>query len=213
MYSQSGLSSDLTAKARIRETALALFSERGPEEVSVREVARAAEVSPGLVMHHFGSKLGLRQAVDEQVARTFDTMLDTLSDAELKDGLVGGDTTSLAESFIAGFPPGSPLPAYLRRLWLTQDPTGDRIFHRWLAESERVLAELEQAGVARPSSNRRVRAAFLPVNDLALLLLAPQLREALGIDIQTPAGIATWTREAVDVYGHGAFRARDQGET
>jgi hypothetical protein len=25
--------------------------------------------------------------------------------------------------------------------------------------------------------------------------------------------MATWTSEAVDVYAHGAFRARDQGET
>ena len=213
MFSDASPSSDLTAKARIRDQALLLFAERGPDTVTVRDVAAAAEVSPGLVMHHFGSKAGLREAVDEHVAQTFDAMLDTLTDAELHDALGGGDATSLAEAFLAGFPAGSPLPDYLRRLWLTNDPTGDRLFRRWLAASERVLVAMEAAGVARPSKDRRVRAAFLLVNDLALLLLGPQLRDALGLDLRTPAGMAAWTSEAIDVYTHGAFRTSDQGET
>jgi AcrR family transcriptional regulator len=213
MFSQVDSSSDLTAKARIRDKALLLFAERGPDGVTVRDVAAAAEVSPGLVMHHFGSKAGLREEVDEHVAQTFDAMLDALTDAELHDALVGGDATSLAEAFVAGFPAGSPLPDYLRRLWLTNDPTGDRVFRRWLDVSERVLVALEEAGIARPSKDRRVRAAFLLVNDLALLLLGPQLRDALGVDPRTPAGMADWASEAVDVYAKGAFRASDHGET
>ncbi len=213
MFSMTGSSKDLTAKARIREKALLLFADRGPDRVTVRDVAAAAEVSPGLVMHHFGSKAGLREAVDEHVAHTFDAMIDTLTDAELQDALVGGDPTSLAAAFVASFPVGSPLPAYLRRLWMTNDPTGDLVFHRWLAESERVLGALEESGIARPSKDRRVRAAFLLVNDLALLLLAPQLQDALGFDLQTPAGMAAWASEAVDVYAQGAFRANDEGGT
>ena len=46
---------DLTAKAVIRNTALRLFAERGPDGVSVREIAAAAGVSPALVIHHYGS--------------------------------------------------------------------------------------------------------------------------------------------------------------
>src|SRR5690349_11389134 len=139
MFSDARPSGDLTAKARIRDQALLLFAERGPDAVTVRDVAAAADVSPGLVMHHFGSKAGLREAVDEHVAQTFDAMLDALTDPELHAALGGGDATSLAEAFLAGFPAGSPLPDYLRRLWLTNDPTGDRVFRRWLATSERVL--------------------------------------------------------------------------
>lgn len=204
---------DLTAKARIRDQALSLFAKRGPDAVTVRDVAAAAEVSPGLVMHHFGSKTGLREAVDEHVARSFDAMLETLTKAELHDALGGGDATSLAEAFLAGFPAGSPLPDYLRRLWLTNDPVGDRVFRHWLAATERVLLALETAGVARPSKDRRVRAAFLLVNDLALLLLRPQLEDALGLDLRTPAGMTAWTDEAIDVYAQGAFRGKDQAET
>ena len=212
MFSDGPPSGDLTAKARIRDKALQLFAERGPERVTVRDVAVAADVSPGLVMHHFGSKAGLREAVDEHVADSFDAIFDNLTDADLREALGGGDATSLAEAFVGSFPAGSPLPDYLRRLWLTNDPTGDRVFRRYLAVSERVLVAMEEAGVARPSKDRRVRAAFLLVNDLSMLLLARQLSDALGFDLQTPAGMAAWAGEAVDVYSQGAFRVEDRGE-
>jgi signal transduction histidine kinase len=59
---------DLTGRARIREAAMALFAARGVEATSLRAVAREADVSPALVVHHFGSKQGLAEAVDEAVA-------------------------------------------------------------------------------------------------------------------------------------------------
>jgi len=203
---------DLTAKAMIRNTALRLFADRGPDAVTVREVATAASVSPALVMHHFGSKAGLRSAVDEFVARSFDAVLDALGEGQLDDALTGGESTSLAEAFVAAFPPESPLPDYLRRLLLTNDPTGDRVFARWYDDTLRVLGGLEEAGVARPSQDREVRAAFLLVNDVAAILLARQVAGACGIDLHTRDGMARWAAEAVDVYSRGAFGAGDQGD-
>ncbi|HJE59178.1 MAG TPA: TetR/AcrR family transcriptional regulator, partial [Nocardiopsis listeri] len=50
---------DLTARARIRDAALTRFGQEG-FGVSVRAIAEEAGVSPGLVIHHFGSKEKLR---------------------------------------------------------------------------------------------------------------------------------------------------------
>src|SRR5262249_4006130 len=58
---------DLTAGARIREAALAQFAEHGFERTTIRGIARAAGVSPGLLRHHFGSKQELKDAVDAHV--------------------------------------------------------------------------------------------------------------------------------------------------
>ena len=55
---------DLTAQARIRDAALRLFGERGVEGTTIRDIARAAGVSGGLIRHHFGSKEDLRAACD-----------------------------------------------------------------------------------------------------------------------------------------------------
>jgi AcrR family transcriptional regulator len=199
---------DLTARATIRNAALRLFADRGPDAVTVREIATQAGVSPALVLHHFGSKDGLRAEVDAYAAHAFDAIFEAMPDEELAELLVGGVASgSLAEAFARGFPPGSPLPAYLGRLLLTNDPAGAALFGRWYAATRRVLDVLGQMGVARPSDDTDVRAAFFLVNDLALILLRSQIAAAIGVDPLTPEGIERWAREATIVYAEGAFRA------
>lgn len=206
---------DLTARATIREAALRLFSDRDPDAVTVRQIAAEAGVSPALVIHHFGSKAGLRTAVDEHVAHAFERVIDAL-EGDLADELAGQGSGSLAEAFVAAFPADSAVPAYLRRLLLSNDPTGDAVFTRWFELTERLLTGLEAAGVARPSQDRRVRAAFLLVNDLAALLLARQIERACGVALLTSEGMTQWAAEAMDVYARGAFQApvetSDEGE-
>jgi AcrR family transcriptional regulator len=62
---------DLTAKARIRNAALDLYARAGEERVSLRAVAAEAGVTLGLVQHHFKSKAGLHDAVDQLVVDYF----------------------------------------------------------------------------------------------------------------------------------------------
>lgn len=69
---------DLTARARIRDAAIRLFTERGMEKTSILDIAKAAGVSGGLIRHHFGSKDGLREACDTYV---FDELLKFKTDA------------------------------------------------------------------------------------------------------------------------------------
>jgi len=49
---------DRTTRAVIRDQALRLFTGRGPDAVTVRQIAAAAGVSPGLVIHCSGAKDG-----------------------------------------------------------------------------------------------------------------------------------------------------------
>ncbi len=203
---------DRTARASIREAALHLFAERGPDAVTVREIATAAGVSAALVLHHYGSKDGLRTAVDEHATAVFAAMMEQLGDGDAGEALAGGGTASLAEAFAAGLPPGSPLPAYLRRILLTGDAAGDALFARWHELTVEVLERLEAAGVARPSHDRRTRAAFLLANDLALVLLPRQITAAIGADPLSPEGMRRWAEEAADVYAHGAFRTPTEGD-
>jgi AcrR family transcriptional regulator len=55
----------------IIRAALRVFGERGIEATSLREIARAAAVSPALIVHHFGGKKGLVAAVDEAALLEF----------------------------------------------------------------------------------------------------------------------------------------------
>lgn len=195
---------DLTGKANIRNAALRLFAERGHDAVTVREIAAAAGVSPALVVHHFGSKDGLRAAVDGYAAQAFDALF-SMDERDLAEVLSGNSGASVAEMFARAFPHGSPLPAYLRRLLLINDPAGAALFGRWYALTRRLLDSMTEIGAARPAEDPAVRAAFLLVNDLALVLLRNQIAAAIGVDPLTPEGIARWAREAATVYTKGAF--------
>src|SRR5262249_34847278 len=74
---------DLTARAKVRDAALELFARQGYAATSVREIAAAAGVSPALLFHHFGSKQGLRDAVDAWLTDTIAAAVaETAADAE-----------------------------------------------------------------------------------------------------------------------------------
>ncbi|HEY3904198.1 MAG TPA: helix-turn-helix domain-containing protein, partial [Streptosporangiaceae bacterium] len=120
---------DRTLRAVIRDEALRLFAEHGPGAVSVRQIAAAAGVSPGLIVHHFGSKDGLREAVDQYVLAVFDRMLSDMSSGrpDLFDAASSG---SVAEAILAHLPASSPLPGYLRRLLIDNSDASRELFAR-----------------------------------------------------------------------------------
>jgi hypothetical protein len=115
---------------------------------------------------------------------------------------------SIAEVFARAFPHGSPLPAYLRRLLLVNDPAAAALFGRWYDFTRRLLDSMTEMGAARPTEDPAVRAAFFLVNDLALILLRNQVAAAIGADPLTPEGIARWAKEATTVYTRGALVPR-----
>lgn len=201
---------DLTARAVIRDRALRLFAEQGPDAVSIRQIAAAADVSPALVVHHYGSKQGLRDAVDEHVAKVFDEAMAAVS-AEPEQLAQGTPevSASFAELLLGMLPAGSPIPAYLRRLLLSGDTAGRELFRRWFAASEVLTAQLTAAGVLRPTGDPAVRTAFLMINDLAMLLLRDHLTDVLGVDPLSPDGVRRWAADVVAAYTEGVFIAED----
>ena len=72
MRSVRAVTEDLTARARIRHSAIVYIGRHGWRAATVRAIAGAAGVSPALVIHHFGSKDGLREACDTHVTGLID---------------------------------------------------------------------------------------------------------------------------------------------
>ncbi|WP_460344495.1 TetR/AcrR family transcriptional regulator [Actinoallomurus acanthiterrae] len=200
---------DRTARAIIRDEALRLFAEHGPEAVTVRQIAAAAGVSAGLVVHHFGSKEGLREVVDQHVLEMFDAMLGEMTRPGAPDLYDPAASGSLVEMMLRHLPPDSPLPAYLRRLLLSGGDAGTRLFHRLFDTGQATLSALAEAGLAVPGRDPEVRAAFLMANDLAVLLLRDQLTDVLGVDPLSEEGIARWAREMLTVYAAGLLTEAD----
>lgn len=205
---RSAPDSDLTARAQIRDRALELFAAHGADAVSIRAIAAAAGVSPALVLHHFGSKQGLREAVDAHVARIFEEMLALISaePSQLAEGQAAG---SFAELMLTHLPADSPVPAFLRRLLLDGDAAGRDLFLRWYRLTVALDEQLTAAGIMRPSDDPPVRAAFLLVNDLAVILLRDHLADVLGVDPLSPDGMSRWATDVVAAYTLGVFRTEE----
>lgn len=181
---------------------MGLFAERGAAAVTIREIAAAAGVSPGLVMHHYGSKDGLRDAVDRRAVAFFEEMLGELA----RIGEQGG-SASLAELLAVRLEDEPAMVEYVRRLLLDGGEAAGALFGKLFEATGAEVRALVAAGIIRPASDERTRTAFLLANDLSLLMLRRQIAQVTGADPLGRDGLAAWTAAAMDVYAGGLFAA------
>ena len=144
-------SADLTAAARIRDAAIEQFGEHG-FGVGLRAIAEAAGVSAALVIHHFGSKEGLRKACDDYIAEEIRT---SKSEAiKSKDPATWFAQMAEIESY-------APLMAYLVRSMQSGGELATMLWHRMIDNAEEYLDEGVRAGTIKPSRDPHARARYL----------------------------------------------------
>ncbi|MET0898206.1 MAG: TetR family transcriptional regulator [Mycobacterium sp.] len=160
-------SADLTAVARIRDAAITLFGEQG-FTVGVRAIAEAAGVSPGLVIHHFGSKVGLRQACDQHIA----DLIRTSKSESLQTHDPASWFAQLAE--IEHF---APAMSYLVRSMQSGSDLAKTLWRNMIDNAEAYIEDGVRAGTIKPSQNPKARAKFLALVGGGGFLLYLQLHE------------------------------------
>ena len=208
MFYDLNVRSDLTSAAAIREAATALFAERGFAAVTVRDIAASAGVSAPLVIHHYGSKDGLRRAVDAHVQHQLDELFTMATDPRLPES----DEQSMMALFAEQLDALPTLVPYLRRLLVDGGEPAERLFTRLFEGTKAMLAEMQRHGTVAPSDDPDARAAFLLANDLGAVILREQLTAVLGVDPIRREGIPRWTRTLLDVYTHGVLRPPHEEE-
>lgn len=199
---QTVSAADLTAKATIRDAALGAFAERGFAAVTLREIAADAGTSPALVFHHFGSKAGLRAAVDEHVVALFDRLIEDVipSDPGALSRLFEGTSDAGLQWFSATIPEESPVLPYLRRMLLEDDAHARALIRHWHGLTVDLLKVMQAGGHADPGPDIPVRAAMLLTLDLALVLLRGALTDTLDFDPLSQDGIERWSADAYRLF-------------
>ena len=206
-------SGDLTATAKIRDAAIDQFGQHG-FSVSIRAIAEAAGVSAALVIHHFGSKEGLRRACDEFVAEEVrNSKSETLQSSD-----PGTWFAAMAE--IESY---APMMAYLVRSMQSGGDLANTLWRRMIDNAEGYLDEGVRAGTLKPSRDPKARARFLAINNGGGFLLYLQMHE-------NPTDLRAVLRDyaqdmilpALEMYTEGlmtdrtmydAFLATEQGRT
>ena len=158
---------DLTAVARIRDAAIDQFGRDG-FAVGLRAIATAAGVSPGLVIHHFGSKDGLRKACDDFIAAT---VLESKTET-----ITSSDPASWFAQ-LAEIEEYAPLMAYLVRSLQTGGELAKMLWRTMIDNVEQYLADGVRAGTIKPSADPKARARFLGMAGGGSFLLYLQMHD------------------------------------
>lgn len=166
-----------------------LYAEVGPEKATIREIAKTAGVSAGLVRHHFGSKEALRDACDSYV-------LDQLM--ETKQQAVEGNQVGNLTFLQATHPRMMLFQRYLTRAMIDGSPAAAALFDRMVEIAEQWVA-LHNPGV---SADPRAYAAVLVAMQTGPTILYEQLSRVLGEDVLGSEGNLRMSRAVVDVHSH-----------
>lgn len=170
---------DLTARARIRNAALRYFTEYGFDRATIRDIARAAGVSPGLVRHHFGSKDELRKACD---AHALEALHAYVERAMTDEGL--NDPGTIAEAR----DPLHPYQRYLARALIDESEAAAQIFDEMVTMTEQLLQRIDAQRPDPPVADLRARSALTVAMALGIPAFQTHISRSIGADIFSPEG-------------------------
>lgn len=197
-----GRADDRTAKARIRDVAISRFATDGVAATSVRAIAADAGVSPGLVIHHFGSKDALRVECDTHVAAVI---------REQKHEVMAAGPSLDPLAALRDQHDGPPLLQYLARTLADGSPHVSAVIDEMVADAAEYMAEGVKTGVLRPSAYPYERAAVVTVWSLGALVLHEHLERLLGVDLtRTPfdaSSLAPYIGPAMEMFSEGLITA------
>lgn len=167
-------------------SAMELFAQRGPNAVSVREIAAHAGVNHALVFRHFGSKDGLTQAVWDRVVEDLSGRVvgapDYPSVRALTEAIAENETIwkLSARALLDG---GAETMAAVRYHFID--------VMVWFAQ------EGQRTGVLAGGIHPRLLVAMVMATGLGFLVFHPVLRPLLGMPSRDPAGARAELREAI----------------
>lgn len=176
-----------STQAEIVGAALRCFARDG-FATPLRTIAEEAGVSAALIVHHFGSKAGLRDAVDDHVLG--------IAEEKMRAYDTGGPAAALA--LVVALMEDGAIPRYIGRVLADGGAAGTRLFTSFVDVTEKALLDID---VPEP----RIAAALLVVHSLGLMTMTGHVEHATGLNPYRGDGVHHFIAAALSVYG-GALR-------
>jgi AcrR family transcriptional regulator len=188
----------VSGRDRILEAAVVCFAERGFAGTSLKVIATAADVSPALIVHHFGTKEALHEACDAHVLAAIREQLriaaaegagvDVLEAFRRRQSQQASALPYLARGLVEGWP----------SVCLLVDELADDV----VSATEQQVA----AGVYTPTAHPRERALVLLIWSLGALALHEHVQRLLGADLTgEPVALLPYLRGATEILTDGLF--------
>ena len=174
-----------TGRDRLLLVAMHLFAERGFDGVTVRDISSAADVSVGLINHHFRSKEGLRQAVDDYFINRTGAAIERALEAA--DSLNPDQIADFQRKWIVKYKDEWPeFVAYLRRAIIEASPWGETLFRRYHESIRRMLDRFDASGKISPETDRFWLPLIYMFVLMGPLILDPFIKNMFGRSAYEP---------------------------
>ena len=165
----SATPADLTARSRIRQAALELYAEYGEDRVSMRKVAAEVGVTIGLIQHHFGTKEGLRRAVDGVVV---DSVVEALATVDHSGS--PAEVVAARDAAVRQMLEQNPvIVQYLNRSLLEPSGRGGPLLEAIVDLTIRVVEGLRTEGLASTRTSDKVQVVRTLMGQVGELFLEP----------------------------------------
>jgi TetR/AcrR family transcriptional regulator, regulator of cefoperazone and chloramphenicol sensitivity len=186
---------------RILTAALEGFARDGVKATSIRDVASAAGVSPGLVQHYFPSKAALRAAVDERVTEAArDALAVRRVEGDIIEDLAERLTALVADHFVA--------LRYVARGVAESDEAALAIFDTLMDLCREQLAELQQRGMLRADLDLDWAAMHTVLINLGTVIMEPGVSRQLGRPFLTKRQVERWKEATTKLFVSGEIDRR-----
>lgn len=196
MVAQPRGAGEVGGAERILQSAIELFGRQGVRATSLKSIAERAEVSAALILHHYGSKEGLRIACDERVAEVMrTTKTETVAQGAHLDPL----------AILAAYDESRPVVRYLARTLTDGSPHVNDLVDEMVADAVGYTVDAERLGLVKPSADNHARVVVLMLWSLGTLVLHEHLRRLLDVDLLDGSTPLPYMKAVLEVYTEGVL--------
>ena len=186
---------------RILAAALEGFARNGVKATSIRDVAAASGVSPGLVQHYFASKGALRAAVDEHVTAVARAALSVRKvDGDVVEDIAQRLTALVADHFTALL--------YVARGVAERDKAAMAVFDTLTELCRDQLSVLKRNGMLRPDLDLEWAALHTVLINLGTVIMEPGVSRQLGRPFLTTRQVQRWKQATTALFVSGEVRRK-----
>jgi AcrR family transcriptional regulator len=160
-----------TTRDQLLSIATEMFAENGFAGTSLRSIAKQAEVSPALLVHHFGTKDAL---VKEAISKTLGDWV-----ADEKAAMLD-DESHQVENWQSLAAKGATSLNFFKQALLAGGEYSQRLFNAAFLESEALLDEMQELGRLKDISDKQTIALMMTISGLGSVLFMSQIEHTLG---------------------------------
>jgi AcrR family transcriptional regulator len=190
-------------RTRLLQVAMHQFAAHGFDSVTVRTIASEAGVTAGLIKHHFGSKEGLRDAVDALFLQRAGAAFErALAARQSMDPVSFGD---YERAWLVRYANEWPdFVAYLRRAIMENSSWGQNLFRRYYDSIRHNVDRMDADGRIGNDVDRLWLPMLYAFLLLGPLILDPHIQSIMGKSTYEPDMWARYSDAFQSLFWHGA---------